>query len=136
MERYGQMYRLAFVAILTLMPSPATARPAACNALDGATVIAEDGTFLGKIADQYDSKSIFNKYGTYGNPYESKSVWNDYGPYGSEYSNKSARSEYTATPPKIISGGKVVGYLSRNKYKSGSIDPLMLGIACFDYEPD
>ncbi|WP_287942562.1 hypothetical protein [Sphingopyxis sp.] len=129
-------WRLIIAAATVLTATTADARPAACNALDGATVVADDGTYLGKIADQYDTKSIFNKYGTYGNPYSSKSIWNDYGSYGSEYSNKSARSEYTNSPPMIIINGKVVGYLSRNKYKSGAIDPLILGVACFDYEPD
>lgn len=131
-----QMGRAIILATIALLASPASARPAACDALDGAVIIADDGTYLGKITDEYDQKSIFNKYGTYGNPYASKSIWNDYGPYGSEYSNKSARSEYTSTPPKIIVGGKVVGYLSRNKYKSEAIDPLILGLACYEYEPD
>lgn len=130
------MVRLVILTAIALITTPAKARPAACNALDGAAVVAEDGTYLGKIADQYDPKSIFNKYGTHGNPYASKSIWNDYGPYGSEYSNKSARSEYTNSPPMIITNGKVIGYLSKNKYKSGAIDPLILGIACYDYEPD
>ncbi|MCW0218322.1 MAG: hypothetical protein OJI67_08365 [Prosthecobacter sp.] len=128
--------RATTLAAIALLASPVSARPAGCDALDGAAIIAEDGTYLGKIADEYDQKSIFNKYGTYGNPYAPKSIWNDYGQYGSEYSNKSARSEYTSTPPKIIVSGKVVGFLSRNKYKSGSIDPLILGVACYGYEPD
>ncbi len=124
------------LAALAFFASPASARPAACAALDGAVIVAEDGTYLGKIADAYDSKSIFNKYGTYGSAYSGKSVWNDYGPYGSEYSNKSARSKYTSTPPKLIVDGKVVGFLSANKFKSGAINPLILGLACYDYEPD
>lgn len=131
-----QMGRAIILATIALLASPVSARLAACDALEGAVIIAEDGTYLGKITDGYDQKSIFNKYGTYGSPYASKSIWNDYGPYGSEYSNKSARSEYTSTPPKIIVSGKVVGYLSRNKYKSGAIDPLILGLACYEYEPD
>lgn len=128
--------RLAVLATIALLASPVFARPTACGALDGAVIVAEDGTYLGKVSDKYDQKSIFNKYGTYGSPYASKSIWNDYGQYGSEYSNKSARSEYTSTPPRILVSGKVVGFLSRNKYKSGAIDPLILGLACYEYEPD
>jgi hypothetical protein len=41
--------------------------------------------YLGKLnASKYDSESIWNPYGTYGNKYNSKSIWNQYGTYGSK----------------------------------------------------
>ena len=43
--------------------------------------------FLGCLnSNKYDSKSIWNEYGTYGSKYNSKSIWNEYGTYGSSYS--------------------------------------------------
>src|SRR3546814_11611534 len=101
------------------------ALPVSCSTIDGAVIVADDGTYLGKVADAYDGKSIFNKYGTHGSPYSGNSVWNNYGPYGSEYSNQSARSKYTSTPPRLIVDGKVVGFLSTNKNKPGATDPLI-----------
>lgn len=112
------------------------ARPAACNAFEGAAVVADDGTYLGKITNQYDTKSIFNKYGTYGSPYSIKSIWNKYGNYGSEYSINSPMNQYSSKGPAIISDGNVIGYLTKNKYRRGAIDPIVLGVSCYDYEPD
>lgn len=128
-------FSLLGVAFL-LASTPATARPAACNGFEGAAVIADDGTYLGKITNQYDSKSIFNRYGTYGSPYSAKSIWNKYGAYGSEYSVKSAMSKYTTKSPSIVTDGEVIGYLTKNKYRRGAVDPVVLGISCYDYEPD
>src|SRR3546814_458433 len=87
------MRRAITLAALIMFAAPASARPAACSTIDGAVIVADDGTYLGKVADAYDGKSIFNKYGTHGSPYSGNSVWNNYGPYGSEYSNQSARSK-------------------------------------------
>src|SRR3546814_16357553 len=121
------MRRAITLAALIMFAAPASARPAACSTIDGAVIVADDGTYLGKVADAYDGKSIFNKYGTHGSPYSGNSVWNNYGPYGSEYSNQSARSKYTSTHPRLIVDGTVVGFLSPNKNKPGAIEPLILG---------
>ena len=35
--------------------------------------------YLGKLnASEYDSESIWNEYGSYGNSYSSTSIWNEY----------------------------------------------------------
>ncbi|MCR4600400.1 MAG: copper amine oxidase N-terminal domain-containing protein [Clostridia bacterium] len=80
----------------------------------------EDGEhFLGKItSNKYDSKSIFNSYGSYGSAYGRYSIWNEYGKYGGKYGAESAFSEYTRKPPVILdSNGRFVGYLTANEYK-------------------
>jgi hypothetical protein len=114
----------------------AIAQNAACAALEGAKVVTSDGTYLGRITSSYGQDSIFNSYSTYGSPFSSTSIWNDYGTYGSEYSSTSARSDYATDPPLLIKNGELVGYLSTNKYKPGAVNPMLLGVVCYDYEPD
>lgn len=89
--------------------------------LNGSKIIAQDdaNTYLGKIASEYDSESIFNEYGTYGSEYSLNSVWNNYGKFGGEYSSYSPFNRYTSTPPMIIQRGKVIGYLTTNKSIKG-----------------
>ena len=103
-------------------------------ALDGTSyLVADDGTFLGDISsNSYASDSICNSYGSYGSKYESDSIRNEYGTYGSKYSNDSAYNKYTSTPPKIIQSRRVVGYLTKNDYLSGAIDPdeLLIALDC------
>lgn len=103
-----------------------------CSIVSGAKLIAQDdkNTYLGEITNSYASDSIFNEYGTYGSEYSSDSIWNEYATFGSEYSNDSPFNEYTSTPPMIIKGGKIIGYLSANKAVSSSISPNLLKVLC------
>jgi len=94
--------------------------------LDGSVIIAEDGTYLGKITDKYDSESIFNQYGTYGSKYSQSSIWNQYGTYGGKYSAYSTFNPYTSTPPKIYKNRTYIGYLTVNKYLDNAINPYIL----------
>jgi len=74
--------------------------------------------FLGNLTtNAYDADGVFNKYGDYGSEYKSNSIWNTYGTYGSSTGQYSAFNPYSHHPPKIINQeGKVVGYLSKNKF--------------------
>ena len=56
-----------------------------CYELDGAKIIAEDGTYLGTLGDSYESDSIYNEYSDHGSTYDSDSIWNEYSDYGNEY---------------------------------------------------
>lgn len=64
--------------------------------------------FLGSLNSSiYDSNSICNEYGTYGNKYSSYSPWN----------------EYAAEPPVIVDrDGNFYGYFTVNKYKPQRAD--------------
>ncbi|MCP2028091.1 hypothetical protein L1276_003259 [Flavobacterium sp. HSC-32F16] len=88
-------------------------------------LVANDGQFLGKLSlNQYDSESISNSYGSFGSQYSSTSIKNQYSQYGSPYSSLSPFNQYTSTPPTIYIRGKKHGFLTKNKYLSGtSIDP-------------
>ena len=103
-----------------------------CVLLDGAKVIASDGTFLGTITNSYQSDSIFNDYGTFGNEFNSKSIWNEFGTYGSEFSGSSAFNEYSSRPPMIIKNGRGMGYLTKNNSLNASLDPDVLRAVCGD----
>lgn len=95
-----------------------------CSIVSGAKLIAQDdeNTYLGEITNSYAGDSIFNEYGTYGSEYSSDSIWNEYATFGSEYSSYSPFNEYTSTPPMMIKGGKIIGYLTANKSIEASID--------------
>ena len=80
--------------------------------------------FLGCLnSNKYDSKSIWNEYGTYGSKYNSKSIWNEYGTYGSSYSAYSPWNNYASYPPVIVDEeGNFYGYLTVNQYKYNRAD--------------
>lgn len=122
------------LALLVLLIATSIQAEEVCEVVKGAVLIAQDGqnTYLGKIANSYDSESIFNEYGTYGSQYNSLSIWNQYGTFGSEYNSNSATNPYTSTPPMIIKNRKGLGYLSANKSLRGSISPNLLKALCKD----
>lgn len=96
--------------------------------LDGrATLVANDGAYLGTVSsNQNNPDSICNRYRAFGSEYSSTSVRNRYSQYGSEYTNQGAYNKDTSTPPAIMYYGRKVGYLTKNKYLSGAVDPDML----------
>jgi hypothetical protein len=116
------------VAAAAPSPTPTPAAGLTVWDIDGrATLLASDGTYLGKVSsNQFDYESICNDFGAYGNPFAYVSVRNDFGPYGNPYSLKSVYNEFTSTPPRIIYQGAVVGYLTKNSYLRGALDPDLL----------
>ncbi|WP_304257814.1 hypothetical protein [Phocaeicola plebeius] len=92
--------------------------------------------FLGKLnASKYDSKSIWNEYGTYGSEYNANSIWNEYGTYGSAYSSYSPFNSYASYPPVIVDEeGNFYGYFTVNKYKSKRANFDLVNIICEYYE--
>ncbi len=76
--------------------------------------------YLGCLnCDSYNSNSIWNEYGTYGNSYNSNSIWNEYGTYGNEYNSNSPWNEYSSNPPVVVDkDGNFYGYFTVNEYKS------------------
>ena len=66
-------------------------------------------------------------------PYDSKSIWNEYGTYGNEYSSYSPWNEYASNPPVIVDKeGKFYGYFTVNKYKSQRAD-FKLVLLIYEY---
>ncbi len=128
------MNKWVFALVLALVAAlPVTARSQdVCAILDGAVIIAQDdaNTYLGKISSPYDSDSIFNEYGTYGNEYSSSSIWNEYSKFGNEYNSYSPFNEYSSKPPMLIKSRSLIGYLTTNKYIQGGISPNLLKALC------
>ncbi|MBU6430321.1 MAG: hypothetical protein KGR26_15000 [Cyanobacteria bacterium REEB65] len=91
--------------------------------LMGAQLVAHDGTPLGTFASEYDTDSIFNPYGAYGNPYGT-TVYNAYGDYGeNQSSEQSPWNPNTTTPPTFEKNGQVVAYLTVNLALSPRVSP-------------
>lgn len=88
-------------------------------------LLANDGQYLGKLSlNRFDSDSIMNQYGLYGNPYSSTSIFNKYSNYGSPYSSLSPFNFYTSMPPTIYLYGQIIGFLTKNPYLGQrNVDP-------------
>jgi len=129
--RVGSYLLCAVFPLLTRFPAFGEE---VCSIVKDATLIAQDNqnTPLGKISSPYDVKSIFNEYGEYGSEYSTKSIWNQYGIFGGEYSTYSPFNKYTTTPPMLIKNGKIIGYLTVNKFVKPSISPNLLKELCKD----
>ncbi len=123
------------VAICCLAAIPAAAD--LCHAKDffhliwllrGGKVLAQndENTYLGKITNKYDSESIFSEHGPYGSSYYANSLWNRNGEFGSKYGPYSAFNSNSSKPPMIIKEGKIVGYITTNKWISGGCSPNLL----------
>jgi len=84
-------------------------------------IIASDGTFLGTLNEnEYDTNSIYNKYGKYGSHYNTTCIFNKYSNYGSDYSDKSPFNQYANNAPGLFDRqGNFYGTLSINRYAQG-----------------
>jgi hypothetical protein len=119
---------LGILAALLLLawPGGAASAPApedVCADISRASVIADDGTYLGKVENPYASESILNEYGSYGSQYASRSIWNEYGQYGGKFSSKSPFNPYTSTPPKLVKRGEAIGFLTVNQSLKPAVNP-------------
>ncbi len=97
------------------------------SALEGAIIVAEDGTFLGKITtNSVDPQSIANDVGRYGGSISSTSIFNEIGRYGGEIAPMSPFNTITSTPPRIFKGNRFIAYLTVNTTKNPRVDPRAL----------
>lgn len=109
-------------------PPPAGGGGLTLTSIDGrAFLLASDGTYLGVVSsNRFMGDSICNQFGKYGNPFSSLSVRNEFAPYGNPFSSKSAYNEFTSSPPAIVLGERIVGYLTKNTVLAGGVDPDLL----------
>ncbi|MCO7225939.1 hypothetical protein [Pleionea sp. CnH1-48] len=103
-----------------------------CTLVKGAKIFAQDSrqTYLGDISNGYQSKSIFNDFGTYGNEFSSESIWNEFSKFGNEFNPYSPFNEYLSAPPVIIKNGELLGFLSTNENMKGAVSPSVLKAYC------
>ena len=112
----------------TRTAAPSSSGPRTLSEIDGkATLLADDGTYLGILSSNaFASDSVCNEFGTFGSAFSGKSVRNEFGKYGSEFSSLSAYNPFTSKPPAIIYDRRVIGYLTKNEFKSGAVDPDLM----------
>ncbi|OGQ44866.1 MAG: hypothetical protein A3H42_02590 [Deltaproteobacteria bacterium RIFCSPLOWO2_02_FULL_46_8] len=96
-------------------------------------IYGQDDRFLGFVnTNKFDSYSICNQFGSYGNKFSSTSMWNQFGSYGSDFGSLSAFNDFTNSPPILyaqeINGNTVIPlyYISTNELKIPRIDSLEL----------
>jgi hypothetical protein len=94
-----------------------------CTTIGGGTIVAQDGQFLGSLRNAYVSDSVLNAYGRYGSEFSNTSIFNRFGSYGSEFASLSAYNPFTSRPPILIVSGRNVGYITKNRFLSGAVDP-------------
>jgi len=93
-----------------------------CELIGGASIVAHDGTYLGRIS----SESVLNEDSNYGSQYSDTSIWNQYGTYGGQYSDLSPFNKYTSTPPLLMKNGKAIAHLTTNKFVEAPVNPYIL----------
>jgi len=90
----------------------------------GSAIFADDGQFLRTInTNAFDTDSVANSFGTYGNSFNPISIWNDFGTYGNGFSTLSPWNQFTSTPPTIRNGDVFVAYLTTNVVLTPRIHP-------------
>ena len=95
--------------------------------LEGALLMADDGTFLGLVTrNPFDENSLSNQFGSYGSRYSSTSSFNPYGQYGSPYGSHSPFNENTSTPPRFMKDGNILAYFTVNHNISPRVEPHRL----------
>lgn len=106
-------------------PAPQPEAYTDTSGIDGALLISQDGTFLGKITtNELDPDSITNELGRFGSELSQTSIRNEFSPYGSPFSKYSAYNELATDPPLIFLPDRTfVGYLTKNELKQPAIDP-------------
>lgn len=95
--------------------------------LEGATIVADDGQFLGIITkNRVATNSILNSVGSYGSRVSRTSIFNQVGQYGSQVSRLSPFNRVASSPPRIFVGNEFIAYLTVNTTKQPRIDPNAL----------
>lgn len=126
--------KYAYLSLITLLLSGCLSTPLPqnnavipkndiCSVIDGATILAPDGQYLGKLTHKNDPDSVLNDDGSYGGNYSTTSIWNEYGSYGGEYSSNSPFNEFASPPPSLVKNGRMIRYLSVNKNVTNSLNP-------------
>jgi hypothetical protein len=94
-----------------------------CAQVAGALVIANDGTYLGRLTAATDAESVYNPLGAYGSLSGVHSIYNSNGTYGSPFSLKSPWNPYTSTPPTLVKNSVTLGAFTLNRLLSPKVSP-------------
>lgn len=94
-----------------------------CSLIAGASIVGNDGRYLGRFTNCFDTESVLNEFGTYGSRFASNSTNNEFGTYGSRFSTLSARNPFTSTPPRIIRNGNFIAFYTVNEFLTPRVAP-------------
>jgi hypothetical protein len=109
---YEDLFHGARRSLTVLTPLP---RLAELDLLQGASIVADDGTFLGRISrDPTDADAIAPVSGEHGSPHGERSIFNPAGAFGSTDAPLSPFNPRTSTPPRLERGGEVLAWLTTN----------------------
>jgi hypothetical protein len=97
--------------------------PTLCQQIAGASLFANDGQYLGQLANEFNSESIYNEFGTYGSEFSATSIYNEFGQYGGEFASLSPFNEFTSTPPRLIKDDAFLAYFTVNEFKTPAVNP-------------
>jgi hypothetical protein len=100
-----------------------TSSPGICGQVAGDSVIANDGTYLGRLTAPTDAESVYNPLGAYGSQTGAQSIYNGNGTYGSLFSLKSPWNPYTSTPPTLVKNSVTIGAFTLNRLLSPRVSP-------------
>jgi hypothetical protein len=85
--------------------------------------------FLGLVSSNaFATNSILNAFGLYGSLFQANSIFNAFGTYGGSFGSNSACNSFATASavPQIWRSGVFIGYLTKNSFVSGAIDPATL----------
>ena len=94
-----------------------------CNVIAGASIFGNDGRYLGRFTNRFESESVLNEFGTYGSRFAGNSTNNEFGTYGSQFSSLSARNPFSSTPPRIIRNGVFLAFYTVNEFLTPRVAP-------------
>ena len=85
---------------------------------------AGDGTFLGKLnPNNFDTESIFNQFGEYGNGFSPSSIFNPFSKYGNQFNVLSPYNQFSTNTPRLYVSGQFVAFLTKNEIMHPRVDP-------------
>jgi uncharacterized protein YjdB len=116
---------------VTVVAAGGTPIPLTCAGVAGGQIYAQNGQYLGRLTNQFDSQSILNTFGSYGSQFSSTSIYNTFSQYGSQFSSLSAYNPFTSTPPQLYVSGQFAAYVTKNTIKTPRIDPDALRSCIF-----
>jgi len=96
-----------------------------CTLIAGALLFGDDGQYLGRFTNRFDSQSVLNEFGTYGSRFSSTSTNNEFGTYGSNFSSLSAWNPFASRPPLIVRNGQFVAYYTVNTARTPRVSPAV-----------
>jgi hypothetical protein len=71
--------------------------------------------------NEFHSESIWNRFGSYGNPFSPTSINNQFSQYGNPFSPYSACNEFGSQPPVVVDRRTFYGELTLNSFRPRAI---------------